>query len=131
MVTPDAERTMNTYLGASSLLAISDVDEVAVAEGRVLYMEGYLYDRPEAKLAFRHAARIVNILPRAARALAVHRRAVIVQLQRDADDIVPLFVQQGGRDGRIHPARHGHHHAGFVWGFREAHGIDRFSCHSR
>jgi sugar/nucleoside kinase (ribokinase family) len=60
VVTPDAERTMNTYLGASSLLAISDVDEVAVAEGRVLYMEGYLYDRPEAKLAFRHAARIAH-----------------------------------------------------------------------
>jgi sugar/nucleoside kinase (ribokinase family) len=60
VVTPDAERTMNTYLGASSLLAISDVDEVAVAEGRVLYMEGYLYDRPEAKQAFRHAARIAH-----------------------------------------------------------------------
>jgi sugar/nucleoside kinase (ribokinase family) len=60
VVTPDAERTMNTYLGASSLLAISDVDEQAVAEGRVLYMEGYLYDRPEAKLAFRHAAGIAH-----------------------------------------------------------------------
>jgi len=60
VVTPDAERTMNTYLGASSLLAISDVDGAAVAEGRVLYMEGYLYDRPEAKQAFRHAARIAH-----------------------------------------------------------------------
>jgi sugar/nucleoside kinase (ribokinase family) len=60
VVTPDAERTMNTYLGASSLLAVSDVDEAAVTEGRVLYMEGYLYDRPEAKLAFRHAAAIAH-----------------------------------------------------------------------
>ncbi len=60
VVTPDAERTMNTYLGASSLLAVSDVDDAAVAEGRVLYMEGYLYDRPEAKQAFRHAARIAH-----------------------------------------------------------------------
>jgi sugar/nucleoside kinase (ribokinase family) len=56
VVTPDAERTMNTYLGASSLLAIDDVDDAAVADGRVLYMEGYLFDRPEAKQAFRHAA---------------------------------------------------------------------------
>jgi len=60
VVTPDAERTMNTYLGASSLLAVSDVDATAVAEGRVLYMEGYLFDRPEAKRAFRHAAHIAH-----------------------------------------------------------------------
>jgi sugar/nucleoside kinase (ribokinase family) len=60
VVTPDAERTMNTYLGASSLLTPVDVDDVAVADGRVLYMEGYLYDRPEAKQAFRHAAGIAH-----------------------------------------------------------------------
>jgi sugar/nucleoside kinase (ribokinase family) len=56
-VTDDAERTMNTYLGASSLLTPADVDTDLVAAARVLYMEGYLYDRPEAKEAFRHAAR--------------------------------------------------------------------------
>ncbi len=60
VVTPDAERTMNTYLGASSLLGVSDVDDVVVAAGQVLYMEGYLYDRPEAKQAFRHAAGIAH-----------------------------------------------------------------------
>ncbi len=60
VVTPDAERTMNTYLGASSLLAMSDVDDSAIAGGSVLYMEGYLYDRPEAKQAFRHAAGIAH-----------------------------------------------------------------------
>ena len=58
VVTPDAERTMNTYLGVSSLLCPSDIDEATVAAGVVLYMEGYLYDRDEAKLAFRHAAGI-------------------------------------------------------------------------
>ncbi len=58
VVTPDAERTMNTYLGASSLLGISDVSDTVVAAGKVLYMEGYLYDRPDAKDAFRHAARV-------------------------------------------------------------------------
>lgn len=58
VVTPDAERTMNTYLGVSSLLNPSDIDEATVAAGKVLYMEGYLYDRPEAKEAFRRAAAV-------------------------------------------------------------------------
>ncbi len=60
VVTPDAERTMNTYLGASSLLGVPDVDESAVAGGRILYMEGYLYDRDDAKEAFRHAAAVAH-----------------------------------------------------------------------
>ncbi|NNE12638.1 MAG: adenosine kinase [Ilumatobacter sp.] len=60
VVTPDAERTMNTYLGASSLLSVDDVDDEAVADGRLLYMEGYLFDRPEAKAAFRHAAEVCH-----------------------------------------------------------------------
>lgn len=60
VVTPDAERTMNTYLGASSLLAVDDLDEETIADGKVLYMEGYLYDRDEAKAAFRHAARVAH-----------------------------------------------------------------------
>jgi sugar/nucleoside kinase (ribokinase family) len=60
VVTPDAERTMNTYLGASSLLGVDDLDVDAIAAGKVLYMEGYLYDRPEAKAAFRHAAAVAH-----------------------------------------------------------------------
>ncbi len=60
VVTPDAERTMNTYLGVSSLLCVDDIDEEAVAAGAVLYMEGYLYDRDEAKAAFRHAAEVAH-----------------------------------------------------------------------
>lgn len=56
VVTPDAERTMNTYLGASSLLGVSDVDISTVEQGAVLYMEGYLFDRDDAKVAFREAA---------------------------------------------------------------------------
>lgn len=60
VVTPDAERTMNTYLGVSSLLCVGDIDEATVAAGAVLYMEGYLYDRDEAKAAFRHAARVAH-----------------------------------------------------------------------
>lgn len=60
VVTPDAERTMNTYLGASSMLGVSDLDEAVIAQGQVLYMEGYLYDRDEAKEAFRHAAHVAH-----------------------------------------------------------------------
>lgn len=60
VVTPDAERTMHTYLGIGSLLHPGDIDAATVAAGRVLYMEGYLYDRPEAKQAFRKAATVAH-----------------------------------------------------------------------
>jgi sugar/nucleoside kinase (ribokinase family) len=60
VVTPDAQRTMNTYLGVSSLLQPSDIHEETVALGKVLYMEGYLYDRPAAKEAFRAAAAVAH-----------------------------------------------------------------------
>ena len=60
VVTPDAERTMNTYLGVSSLLHQADIDDATVAAGAVLYMEGYLFDRDEAKAAFRHAASVAH-----------------------------------------------------------------------
>lgn len=56
VVTPDAERTMNTFLGASSLLTPDDVDFDLIANAEVLYMEGYLFDRDDAKAAFRVAA---------------------------------------------------------------------------
>lgn len=60
VVTPDAQRTMNTYLGVSSFLDPHDVDAGLVADSSVLYMEGYLFDRPAAKEAFRHAAVIAH-----------------------------------------------------------------------
>ncbi len=60
VVTPDAQRTMNTYLGVSSLLCPPDIDTTTVASGKVLYMEGYLFDRPAAKEAFRAAARVAH-----------------------------------------------------------------------
>jgi len=59
-VTPDAQRTMNTFLGISSLLTPADLDAAAIAAGAVLYLEGYLYDQPEAKVAFRAAAEIAH-----------------------------------------------------------------------
>ncbi|MAS87963.1 MAG: adenosine kinase [Micavibrio sp.] len=55
-VTPDAQRSMNTYLGASTEFSESDVDASIIAEGQILYMEGYLFDKDPAKKAFRKAA---------------------------------------------------------------------------
>jgi sugar/nucleoside kinase (ribokinase family) len=56
LVTPDAQRTMNTYLGASVHLGPADVDRGRIARASVLYLEGYLFDPPEAQEAFRVAA---------------------------------------------------------------------------
>lgn len=55
-VTPDGQRTMNTYLGACVELGPDDVDPELVAASSVTYLEGYLWDRPEAKAACRKAA---------------------------------------------------------------------------
>ena len=60
VVTPDAQRTMNTFLGISSLLGPDDVSTEVAASGQVVYMEGYLYDRPEAKAAYRKAAGVAH-----------------------------------------------------------------------
>ncbi len=60
VVTPDAERTMNTFLGASSMFGPDDVDEDLVAAGRITYLEGYLFDRHEAKAAYRRASDIAH-----------------------------------------------------------------------
>ncbi|HKQ94393.1 MAG TPA: adenosine kinase [Aestuariivirgaceae bacterium] len=57
LVTPDGERTMNTYLGACVTLSPSDIDEKVVAAAEITYLEGYLWDPPEAKDAFVKAAR--------------------------------------------------------------------------
>jgi sugar/nucleoside kinase (ribokinase family) len=60
MVTPDGERTMNTYLGAAQDLTPADIDEAAVANAAVTYLEGYLWDPPQAKQAFLKAAQTAH-----------------------------------------------------------------------
>jgi sugar/nucleoside kinase (ribokinase family) len=60
LVTPDGERTMNTYLGACVQLDATDIDADQVAAAQVTYMEGYLWDPPEAKQAFLKAASIAR-----------------------------------------------------------------------
>ncbi|WP_269616720.1 adenosine kinase [Prochlorococcus marinus] len=59
-VTPDAQRTMCTYLGASVLLEPKDIDLSIVREAKILYLEGYLWDNPAAKNAFIKAAKIAK-----------------------------------------------------------------------
>jgi sugar/nucleoside kinase (ribokinase family) len=59
-VTPDGERSMNTYLGASTEFAAADVNPIAVSSGEWLYMEGYLFDKPAAKTAFVHASEVAK-----------------------------------------------------------------------
>ncbi len=60
LVTPDGERTMNTYLGACQNLTPDDVNPDTVRASSIVYLEGYLWDPPAAKDAFRKAVRIAH-----------------------------------------------------------------------
>jgi sugar/nucleoside kinase (ribokinase family) len=60
LVTPDGERTMNTYLGACQNLTPEDVNPDTVRASSIVYLEGYLWDPPAAKEAFRKAVRIAH-----------------------------------------------------------------------
>ena len=93
-VTPDGERSMNTFLGASTEFAASDVDADAVAAGEWLYLEGYLFDKPAAKTAFIHASEVAK---KAGRKVAItmsdvfcvdRHRESFVQLIRTHCDLV-------------------------------------------
>ncbi|HEX5508023.1 MAG TPA: adenosine kinase [Pseudolabrys sp.] len=60
IVTPDGERTMNTYLGAAQDLQPDDIDEDTIGSAAIVYLEGYLWDPPQAKQAFVKAAKIAH-----------------------------------------------------------------------
>ena len=60
LVTPDAQRTLNTYLGASVELGPADINPALIARAGVTYLEGYLWDPPQAKEAFRKAAELAH-----------------------------------------------------------------------
>jgi adenosine kinase len=60
LVTPDGERTMNTFLGAAQDLHPNDIDADAIAAAQIIYLEGYLWDPPRAKEAFLKAAKIAH-----------------------------------------------------------------------
>lgn len=93
-VTDDGHRSMNTFLGATVLFSREDVDADMVRAGSILYLEGYLFDKDEAKAAFVHAAEIAKA---AGRKVAVtmsdsfcvdRHRASFRQLVRGFADIV-------------------------------------------
>ena len=60
LVTPDGERTMNTFLGASVDFTPDDIDADMIDAAKIVYLEGYLFDKDAAKAAFREAARLAN-----------------------------------------------------------------------
>ena len=60
VVTPDAQRTMSTFLGACVELGPADIDDDLIAASKVTYLEGYLWDRPTAKEAFLKAAKVAH-----------------------------------------------------------------------
>jgi sugar/nucleoside kinase (ribokinase family) len=98
LVTPDGQRTMNTFLGISPQLGSGEVDAELIRSGRILYLEGYLFDRPEAKAAFRQAAEIAAAAGRQVAltlsdAFCVDRhRAEFLELVRNSVDI--LFANE-------------------------------------
>jgi|TARA_R110001583_G_scaffold112684_2_gene262607 sugar/nucleoside kinase (ribokinase family) len=59
-VSPDGERSMNTYLGISSEISEADVTEAAAGDTDIMFLEGYLYDKPKGKYAFDQAAKLTK-----------------------------------------------------------------------
>ncbi|WP_049766714.1 adenosine kinase [Rhodospirillum centenum] len=60
LVTPDGQRTMNTFLGAAVVLTPADIDPAVIQGSQVTYLEGYLWDPPPAKEAFLKAAQLAH-----------------------------------------------------------------------
>ena len=92
LVTPDGQRTMNTYLGACVAFGEEDVDKAAVESAAVTYLEGYLFDPPAAQAAFRRAAGIAHGAGRRvaltlsdAFCVGRHRSAFLDLITRDCD----------------------------------------------
>jgi sugar/nucleoside kinase (ribokinase family) len=123
LVTPDGQRTMNTFLGISTDLDHGEVDPAVIQAANIVYLEGYLFDRDEAKAAFRQA---VDIATKAGRQVALtlsdsfcvnrHRaeflaliRSGIGILFANESEILSLYettsfdeaVKQVGRDTRL------------------------------
>lgn len=92
LVTPDGERTMNTFLGASTELGAKDIDRELIEASQVTYLEGYLFDKPDAKAAFNEAAVIAR---EAGRKVALSLSDAFC-VERHRDDFLALV--RGGVD---------------------------------
>jgi len=97
-VTPDGQRSMNTFLGACREMTPDDVDEERISHARVLYIEGYMWDDPRSKAAIRKA---IGAAKRAGRRIAFtlsdpfcvgRYRAEFLELMKDDIDI--LFANE-------------------------------------
>jgi len=91
-VTTDGERTMSTFLGASTELTAADVDAAVIEGASIVYLEGYLFDPPEARRAFAKAAglarasgRIIAITLSDAFVVERHRRALLEFIETEVD----------------------------------------------
>jgi sugar/nucleoside kinase (ribokinase family) len=99
-VTPDSQRTMNTFLGASARLSADDVDAQLVSAAEVTYLEGYLYDAPSAQHAFHVAADLAHA---AGRSIALslsdpfcvnrHRHEFFHLVERHVDVLFANFAE--------------------------------------
>ena len=101
LVTPDGQRTMNTYLGACVELGPADIDPDIIAAARITYLEGYLFDPPQAQEAFRKAAAIAHAAgpPGGAQPLRpVLRRAPSRRVPRPRRRPCRYPLRQRGRD---------------------------------
>lgn len=119
LVTPDGERTLNTFLGASTGLLPDDIDAKSIAAAKVVYLEGYLWDPPQAKEAFVRAA---NIARGAGRQVALtlsdafcvdrHRDSFLDLIKRDVDILfaneaeIKSLYQVAGFDDALQAVRH-------------------------
>jgi sugar/nucleoside kinase (ribokinase family) len=90
-VTSDAQRTMQTYLGASATLGPEDVDAELVANSRITYLEGYLWDPEPAKQAFLRAAEIAHAAGRKV-ALTLSDPFCVERHRREFQDLVAGHV---------------------------------------
>jgi sugar/nucleoside kinase (ribokinase family) len=119
LVTPDGERTMNTFLGISTDLDHGQLDTDLIRDSAILYLEGYLFDRPEAKKAFQAA---IDAAKKAGRKVALslsdgfcvdRHRAEFLSLIRSGVDIVfaneneikSLYETQSYEDAASHARR--------------------------
>ena len=87
-VTPDGQRTMNTFLGASQFLPASALDEQLIANGAILYLEGYLWDPEEPRAAMRKAIQIA----RAAGRKVAFTLSDVFCISRHGDDFRQLIA---------------------------------------
>ena len=91
LVTPDAERSMNTFLGASNKFNINSIDEEFIINSSVIYIEGYLFDQTEAKEAIYHCCKLAKN-NKSKVALSLSDLFCVDRHRRDFLDLIDKYV---------------------------------------